>query len=80
MDLYPVNTYFDFEDFEDPIKFFIEDAYFYPIMPGWCKHGFIYLRRSFTNLQDSFLPIFPSKNHTFFSIQRSRDVIMDPTY
>lgn len=31
--VYPINTFFDFNDFVSPVKFFIDDTIFFPIMP-----------------------------------------------
>ena len=72
-----MNTYFDFKDFEKPIKSFVDDTFFYPIQPAFCKQSFIYVRQSFTDLQDSFFSFGGGVNKTLYSIQRQKDVIFN---
>ncbi|CDW80946.1 UNKNOWN [Stylonychia lemnae] len=78
--VYPVNTYFDFSDFTNPVKYFIDDTIFFPIMPSLGKQSFIYVRQSFTNLNDEFFSFESGMNKSLYSIQRQKDVIMETSY
>ena len=64
-----VNKYFDFNDFENPIKSFIDDRMFFPIQPFQMKSNIVYVKRSFTQLSDSLFPFAEVKNYTFLSVE-----------
>lgn len=66
--VYPINTYFDFKDFVDPIKYFIDDTFFWPIMPIIGKQSFLYIRQSFTELKDEFFSFSNGVNKTLYSL------------
>eukprot|EP00347_Sterkiella_histriomuscorum_P022098 403331687 len=78
--VYPVNTYFDFNDLDSSVKYFIDDTIFFPIQPTLGKQSFIYVRQSFTNLNDKFFSFENGKNITLYSIQRQKDYIMETAY
>ena len=35
--LYVVNSYFDFDDYNNPVKTYIDDRFFYNLIPGFTK-------------------------------------------
>ena len=37
IDLYVVNSYFDFDDYNNPIKTYIDDRFYYNLIPGFTK-------------------------------------------
>ncbi len=78
--VYPINTYFDFNDFVEPVKYFIDDTLFWPVMPTIGKQSFLYIRESFTQLQDEFFSFGTGLNKTLYSLQRNKDVIMETNY
>ena len=63
-----VNRYFDFNDFELPIKDYIEDRLFFPVEPYIKKSAQLYVKKSFTDLSDSLFPFDSSNNITFLSV------------
>ena len=75
MVVYPINHYFDFNDFNEPVKGFIDDTFFYPIQPFFCKQSLIYIRQSFTDLKDQFFSFANGVNKTLYSIQREKNVV-----
>jgi hypothetical protein len=52
-----VNNFFDFTDFENPIKSFIEDRIYFPIEPHTKKLCEFFVKRAHTELYDSLVPL-----------------------
>ena len=52
----------------DPIKEFIQDNIFFPVETYTKKNALLYVRESFTKLDDSLLPFSSTKNMTFLAV------------
>ena len=48
-----INNYFDFDDFNQPIKSFLDDQLFYPLTSGFTKNANIYIRQNTAEQKDS---------------------------
>eukprot|EP00347_Sterkiella_histriomuscorum_P014903 403359074 len=64
-----VNQYFDFDDFENPIKQYIDDRYYIPIEPAIQKSIEIYIKRSKTKQNDNYIPFSPQVDQEFASVE-----------
>ena len=79
--VYPVNTYFDFNNMVQPVQQFIDDTFFWPILPTMGKQSFFYLRQSFTSLSDQFFSFSNNgNNYTLYSIRTEKDTIQTIYY
>jgi len=54
MSLVFVNTFFDFKDFESPVKKFIDDSIYFELDPTEQKLGNIYLSVDEVELEDDY--------------------------
>ncbi|CDW82771.1 UNKNOWN [Stylonychia lemnae] len=64
-----VNQYFDSNDFEQPIKAYIEDRLYLPLEYYTKKGADIFVKRNIAILQDSLIPFNPIKNLTFLQTE-----------
>ena len=53
LDLPITNTYFDFDNYDQPVGTFIDDNYWYDLMPGFEKTDKLYIRQNEVELFDS---------------------------
>eukprot|EP00347_Sterkiella_histriomuscorum_P011910 403370628 len=63
-----VNSYFDFVDFQQPVKRFIEDRLYFPLKLQHKKIANMFIKRSYTSLYDSLNPLDKPKNLTFVKV------------
>eukprot|EP00347_Sterkiella_histriomuscorum_P003431 403364318 len=63
-----VNQFFDFNDFQSPVKQYIEDKFFIPIDTTRQKSMTILVKKSKTKQYDSYIPFVPQVNQQFASI------------
>ena len=47
------SAYFDFEDYNDPIKYYVDDHFYYNFMSGFTVSSEISVRQNFVELSDS---------------------------
>mmetsp|Transcript_6199 Transcript_6199/g.5324 ORF Transcript_6199/g.5324 Transcript_6199/m.5324 type:complete len:222 (+) Transcript_6199:475-1140(+) len=59
MTVYVVNSYFDAEDYNDPIKTYIDDRFIYSLIPGYTKLSSIYIQKNEIEDQTSYLAYKP---------------------
>lgn len=59
--------YFDFQDYDTPIKKLVDDRLYYRLMPDMRKHIDLYLRKEEVSLADSIFPFVSEKEGTFYS-------------
>ncbi|CAI2384266.1 unnamed protein product [Moneuplotes crassus] len=57
--VYIVNTYFDFEDYDNPIKTYLDGRFLYDIMPGFSQNIGIRLQKNEAEIQDDYLAFAP---------------------
>ncbi len=63
-----VNSYFDFDDFKDPINQFIDDRLYFPVEPFQKKLSQIFVKQSFADLNDSVMRFKSASAKTFLSV------------
>eukprot|EP00347_Sterkiella_histriomuscorum_P007363 403349230 len=64
-----VNQYFDFDDFDNPIKQYIDDRYYIPIEPAIQKSIELFIKRSKTKQNDNYIPFSPQVDQEFASVE-----------
>ena len=74
--MYYNNFYFDSDDYETPIKTYVDDRIWFTVMPKITKEADIYVRKNFLELQDSYLQVSGGKKESFISISGDRETIM----
>lgn len=63
-----MKRYFDFNDFNDPIKEYIEDRVFFPVEPYTKKSAQIYVKKTYTQIDDSIWPFGSSNDTTYLTV------------
>lgn len=72
--------YFDFDDYDTPIKGVYEDRIFHRLTPTMQKYLRIFLRKSDVTLTDSILPFAGQSHSEFYSVGNTiQDFGNDPT-
>eukprot|EP00347_Sterkiella_histriomuscorum_P006291 403353331 len=67
-----VNQYFDFADMNNPVKSFIEDRYFIPVIPDQQKGMDIFIKKAQGKLYDNFIPFVPQQELKFALVDNFR--------
>ncbi|CAI2363423.1 unnamed protein product [Moneuplotes crassus] len=62
------SKYFDFDDYDTPIKQIIDDKFYFRMSSGMRKYGRLYVKRSTVSLSDSIFPFSSEKQQSFLSI------------
>jgi len=66
-----VNTFFDFDDYEQPIQTYLDDRFFYTLLPDLKLIKYAYIRRNEVETQDGFFYFTPNGAESeFVNIQR----------
>lgn len=60
IDVTVVNSYFDFDDYEQPVKTFLDDRFLYTLLPGYSVNTDVYLRKNKAEVQDGFFYYTPN--------------------
>lgn len=71
------NFYFDSDDYDDPIKRYIDDKIWWTIMPKIRKDADIFVRRNYISLNDGFVQITGEEKDSFISVSGQRETIDD---
>ena len=70
--IFATSAIFDFNDYNDPIKYFINDRFYYSTISDMRKDINIYVRENSVELNDSIFQFTPSlKQSKFISIEES---------
>jgi hypothetical protein len=67
-----INSYFDFNDYEQPVKQYIDDSLFYEIEPNRLKKVNFYVMKSEIELQDSYFQLGQRDSYEFVQVQNQR--------
>lgn len=67
------NSYVDFNDYNTPVKTFLDDSHSYKIVPGYFKFSRTYFVYNQANFQDSLVDATFSNYQSFYSIEMSSD-------
>lgn len=78
-----LDSYMDFDDYETPVKSFLDDRYLFKGTPAFRKQVRVYLRENEVNLADSLIPLGQSRQEEFINVDRADtdlQVISGETY
>ena len=64
--MFVCTTYFDFDDYSQPIKYFIDDQFYFELTSGFTKSNQIYVRENIVDDSNSIFQIQQSSNKTNF--------------
>jgi len=66
-----VNTFFNFDDYQDPVKTYIDGRFSYDLLPGYVKTNYVFLKKNEAEYQDSYWAYQPGGNKKeFVGIER----------
>ena len=69
-----INNYFDFDDYNKPIKSFFDDQFFYPLTSGFTKNAYMYIRQNTAEQKDSLFRYQPlGSQSSFISIESASE-------
>ena len=68
-----VNTVVDFDDYEDPINYLIDDGLFWELTPGIRKKTDIFIRNSLGTFDDNYLQVGFNEERNFYQSANSQD-------
>jgi len=66
-----MNSYMDFEDYESPVKIYMDDRFSYRGVPGFKKQVKMYMKENTVEMSDSLLGIGQPTEQKFFSIENA---------
>lgn len=67
------NNYVDLQDYEMPVKNFIDDSFYWESIPGFRKKVDIELQKNIGNFQDELLQLWDVNTQYFFQVQKGRE-------
>lgn len=73
------NSYFDIQNFVEPVQYFMDDQFFWDILPSFRKKSDLYVRKGDANTVDEYIQISGSNVYTYYTVEKSRDqlVVLD---
>jgi hypothetical protein len=76
IDLTVVNTYFDFENYDQPIQKFLDDRFTLYLLPEFKVTSKVYLKKNTAEIQDGFFYFTPDGDESsFISFERVQNFI-----
>ena len=76
-----LNSYFDSKDYEQPIKIFLDDQFYWPIQSSLMKKTNIYVKQNTLNLTDSYFGgILPGEDKIYYQVSNSKDIVENPSF
>ena len=61
-----VNSYFDFDDYNSPIKTYLDDQFYYYFLPGYEKETDVYIQQNSAEQLDSYFRYSPDGSQSNF--------------
>jgi len=75
IDLVMINRYVDFNDYENPIKEFLDDTFYWVFVPSLKKLTNIYVKKNLVTLYDDILQIFGGVTNFFYQVDNFKDFV-----
>ncbi|CAI2363351.1 unnamed protein product [Moneuplotes crassus] len=70
--IFVVSSYFDFEDYDSPIKTYLDDRFFYRLLPGYTKEYYVRIQKNSIETQDNYFAYKPGGDESeIYEIQES---------
>lgn len=67
------NTYVDFDNYQQPVQSFLDDKFFWDLMPGFRKKTDIYFRKNEAQLVDDLVQLGQSTRLSFYQVKTFRE-------
>ena len=65
------NSYVDFDDYDTPVKSYLDDKYLFKGIPGYSKEVKLYLKENEVELTDSLIPLGQTHKQEFINVDRA---------
>lgn len=72
IDLVMINSYFDFEDFNQPIKKYLDDRFTFNVISGFRSDGIIPITHNKAEAEDAFIQVGNPKEYEFYTVENFR--------
>ena len=80
LSLIMINSYVDFDDYENVVKTFNDESFYYKIRKGITKEPEILIRKNYVALNDEFFQMGQTQHKEFYSAENTKnDFDLDPT-
>ena len=74
-----INSYVDFDDYENVVKTFNDESFYFKMRKGITKESEILIRKNFVTLNDDFFQMGQTEHKEFYSAQNTKtDFDLDP--
>ena len=68
-----INSYVDFDDYENVVKTFNDESFYYKLRKGFTREPEILLRKNFVKLNDEFFQMGQTEHKEFYSTEKTKD-------
>ena len=80
LSLIMINSYVDFDDYDNVVKTYSDERFFFKLRKGYTKEPDIFIRKNYVTLNDEFFQMGQTEHKEFYSAESSRsDFDLDPT-
>ena len=80
LSLIMINSYVDFDDYDNVVKTYNDEKFFFKLRKGLTKEPDIFIRKNYVTLNDEFFQMGQTEHKEFYSAESSRsDFDLDPT-
>ena len=73
LSLIMINSYVDFDDYENVVKTFNDESFYYKLRKGFTREPEILLRENFVKLNDKFFQMGQTEHKEFYSTEKTKD-------
>ena len=73
LSLIMINSYVDFDDYENVVKTFNDESFYYKLRKGFTREPEILLRKNFVKLNDEFFQMGQTEHKEFYSTEKTKD-------
>ena len=70
------NAYFDIENYDNPVQYFLDDNYFWDLLPNFRKKSDLFVREGHSEIQDNFIQFFNEKELDYYAIVDSKEQLV----
>ena len=71
-----MNNYFDSVSYDKPVKNYLDDTFYWTLLPAYTKKTNIYLKKNKLELSDTYLSgILPEEDQFFYQLENYRETL-----
>ena len=70
------NAFFDTQNFDDPVRYYLDDSFFWDLLPGFRKKVDMHVRQGKANLLDDLVQLFSDKSQTYYTVANTKEQIV----